>query len=129
MKKKIILGVVCLCTLLQFSCTPDEVKEISGTIMFNDVGQHSFNINADNIVATITIAAPNYGEKIVLEEVEMYRTANYNVKIGVSASERFKTELRNNLVLMYEAHSHEEAQAPEDIFDPGYIRIDWKGLN
>ena len=112
-----------------YSCTSNEVKEISGTIIFNDIGSHVFNINADNIEATITIAGPNNGETLVYEHVPLYRTSDYYAKIGAESTGTLKTELLHNLVVMYEAASGTEQAQPSELADAGYIRIDWTGIN
>ena len=61
--KKIFLGcALCLCMMSFSSCTTNDVKEISGTIIIKDLGSHVFNINADNIEATIIMAGPEIGK-------------------------------------------------------------------
>jgi hypothetical protein len=92
------------------SCTSNDVKEISGTILFHNNGAHSFNINADHIKATITMVGPNNGEFFVFEDVSLFRTVDYTARIGESSSTTTKTELLNNLVVMYEARSGENGQ-------------------
>lgn len=126
--KKIFLLII---TLFIFnSCTTNDVKEISGTLIFNDFGSHIFNINADNIEATIIMVGPNNGESIILQNVSLYRTVDYNAKIGINVSKSLKTELLSNLVVMYEVESGQSL--PNDFknrTDSGYIKIDWKGIN
>lgn len=130
MKKIVVIGLMCFCALSFYSCTTNDVKEISGTILFNDFGEHEFHINADNIEATVTIVGPNQGETQIIENVRLYRTSNYHAKIGVESVGAFRSELRNNLVLMFEADSGQEGEAQRSALqDPGYIKIDWKGLN
>lgn len=130
MKKIVLIGVLFLCTLSFFSCSTNDVKEISGTILFTDFGDHEFNINADNIQATVTIVGPNNGETQVFENVRLYRSSNYYAKIGVESIGALRSELRHNLVIMFEADSGEKGGAMmAEAIDPGYIKIDWKGLN
>src|SRR5210317_1197573 len=109
MKKILLSCAVILCITLFSSCTSNDVKEISGTLIFNDVGSHVFNINADNIEATITLAGPNNGETVVHENVKLFRTSDYNVKIGTESTDAVKSELLNNLVVMYEVAAGEPA--------------------
>lgn len=129
--KKIIFGCAfLLCITIIKSCTSNDAKEISGTLIFDDVGTHVFNINADQIEATITLSGPNFGHTKVIENVQLYRSSDYNVKIGTKSTGTYKSELLNNLVVMYavESGDHEDG-APQEVMDPGYIKIDWKGLN
>ena len=95
-------------------------------MIFNEIGTHSFSINAQNIEATITMVGPNHGETFVFENVKLSNTVNYTAKIGVNNSSNIKTELYNNLVVMYEAKAGENSQ---NFSDGGYVKIDWKGLN
>lgn len=129
--KKIILGcAVLLCATFFTSCTTGDAKEISGTLIFDDVGTHVFNINADQIEATITLSGPNYGHTQVYENVQLYRTSDYNVKIGTHSTGAYKSELLNNLVVMYAVDSGDSENGTlKEVMDPGYIKIDWKGLN
>ena len=130
MKKIAAMGVLFCYALCFFSCTTNDVKEISGTLMFNDFGDHEFHINAENIEATVTIVGPNNGEIRVFENVRLDRTSNYHAKIGVEATGSTRSELRNNLVLMFQADSGSDSDSGfSSINDPGYIKIDWKGLN
>ena len=63
MKKINIIFICTLFFLIIYSCTSfDDAKEISGTLVFNEVGTHSFSINADNIDATITLFGANNEE-------------------------------------------------------------------
>jgi hypothetical protein len=112
------------------SCTSNDVKEISGTILFHNNGAHSFNINADHIKATITMVGPNNGEFFVFEDVSLFRTVDYTARIGESSSTTTKTELLNNLVVMYEARSG-EGFGKEDLIltDTGFVKIEWTGIN
>ena len=127
MKKLNRILLSALFSLIVLSCTSfEDVKEISGTLIFNEIGTHSFSINAENIEATITMVGPNKGETFIFEHVKLFRTANYTAKIGVNKSSNVKTELYNNLVVMYEAKSSSNFQ---NISDSGYIRIDWKGFD
>ena len=122
MKKSFfIIGFIT--SFLFLSCnTSNDVKEISGTLLFNETGTHSFNINAENIEATITIAGPNKGEIQVFKNVNLYRTVDYTAKINETTS---KSELLSNLVVLYEAKSGKESS---NNIDKGYIKIDWKGI-
>ena len=122
MKKSFfIIGFIT--SFLFLSCTtPNDVKEISGTLLFNETGTHSFNINAENIEATITIAGANKGEIQVFKNVNLYRTVDYTAKINETTS---KSELLSNLVVLYEAKSGKESS---NNMDKGYIKIDWKGI-
>ena len=130
MKKIVVMGFLCLFALSIISCSTNDVKEISGTLLFNDFGDHEFNINADNIEATITIVGPFEGETLIYENVRLYRTSNYHAKIGVESVGSLRSELRHNLVLMFDADSGSgESAGLEALADPGYIKIDWKGLN
>lgn len=130
MKKLNLLFVGVLLSLFILSCTSDDVKEISGTLVFNEIGLHSFNINAENIEATITIIGPNNGETIILENVPLFRTVEYTAKIGDKDSSSLKTVLLSNLVVMYEAGSGIKMQNNiESFIDSGYIKIDWKGID
>jgi len=119
-----------LCTIMISSCTTNDAKEISGTLIFDDIGTHVFNINADQIEATITLSGPNYGNTIVYENVQLYRASDYNVKIGKQSTGAFKSEILNNLVVMYEVEAGENVDNNlQELADAGYIKIDWKGLN
>lgn len=130
MKKIVGMGVLICYALCFISCSTNDVKEISGTLLFTDFGDHEFHINAENIEATITIAGPNNGEVRIYENVKLDRTSNYHAKIGVKSIDNLRSELRNNLVLMFEADSGEIQSAKvASLSDPGYIKIDWKGVN
>lgn len=130
MKRIVSLIVLSLGIFSFSSCSTNDVKEISGTIVLRDQGSHVFNINADNIEATITIAAPNSGETLVYEKVPMYRTSDYHARIGMEESTgQLKTELRNNLVVMYELEIKKSIEEEQQFADAGYIKIDWKGIN
>ena len=111
MKKIVAMGVLCCYALLFISCSTNDVKEISGTLLFNDFGDHEFHINAENIEATVTIVGPNNGEVQVFENVKLDRTSNYHAKIVVETIGSTRSELRNNLVLMFEADSGSEANS------------------
>ncbi len=125
--KKFFLIVVTMATLMTSSCsTNDDVKEISGSLLFNEIGTYSFNINAENIQAKITIVGPNKGDTYTFENVALFRTVEYTAKIGTESPSNFKTELLNNLVVMYEAGSGMKA---ENILENGYIKIDWIGYD
>ena len=127
MKKVNILLLSTLIFLVIYSCTSfEDVKEISGTLIFNEIGTHSFSINAENIEATITMVGPNNGETFVFENVKLSRTANYTAKIGVNKTSNIKTELYNNLVVMYQAKCGKNSH---NISDGGYVKIDWKGFD
>lgn len=127
MKKLNLILLSVLFSLVIYSCTSfEDVKEISGSLIFNEIGTHSFSINAENIEATITMVGPNNGETVIFENVKLSNTANYTAKIGVNKTSNVKTELYNNLVVMYEANSGGISQ---NITDGGYVKIDWKGLD
>lgn len=123
--KKIFFIFGFITSFLFLSCTSNDVKEISGTLLFNEIGTHSFNINAENIMATITIAGPNKGDIQVIENVNLYRTVDYSAKINNKKVSTSKSELLSNLVVLYEAKSGNEITSN---FDNGYIKIDWKGF-
>ena len=131
MKKGLFVGILSLLAITFSSCTSNEVKEISGTLIFKDKGSHVFNINAENIEATITIVGPNKEEQHVYENVPLYRTSDYSVTIEHADSGEYKMEVRNNLVVMYEASAKRMLadRRIDEIADNGYVRIDWKGLN
>jgi hypothetical protein len=127
MKKLNLILLSAIFSLVVFSCTSfEDVKEISGSLIFNEIGTHSFSINAENIEATITMVGPNNGETIVYENVKLSNTTNYTAKIGVNKSSNVKTELYNNLVVMYVARA---GRSVESTNDSGYVKIDWKGLD
>lgn len=51
-----------LMMLVMFGCSDDDgPKDVSGTIEFSTIGVHSFNINANNIKANITIVSGGGG--------------------------------------------------------------------
>lgn len=130
MKKLSLLFVGILLSLFISSCTSDDVKEISGTLVFNEIGSHSFNINAENIEATITMIGPNNGETIIYKNVPLFRTVIYTAKIGLKNSPSSKTALLSNLAVMYEAESGVKMQKNMGSFiDSGYVKIDWKGID
>ena len=97
--------------------------------MFTEIGSHSFNINAKNIEATITMVGPNFGEMLIFENVPMEATSDYFAHIGINETGSIRSELLNNLVVMYQVASGEEQVRMSQIEDPGYIRIDWRGYN
>lgn len=129
--KKIFLSIaLCLCILSFTSCTSNEVKEISGTIIIKDLGSHVFNINADNIEATIIMAGPEDERPLIYEEVPLFRTSDYIAKIEVDEAGKLKSELLNNLVVMYETEAGElEDQQLNHLMNAGFIKIEWTGLN
>lgn len=129
--KKIFYSVaLCLCFISFSSCTTNEVKEISGTIIIKDLGSHVFNINADNIDATIIMAGPNDEKPYIYEHVPLFRTSDYNAKIEVDADGKLKSELLNNLVVMYEVETEElPGNQLNHLMDNGFITIEWTGLN
>lgn len=127
MKKINILFLCTLFFLIIYSCTSfDDAKEISGTLVFNEVGSHSFTINADNIDATITLVGANNGEMQIFENVPLSKTANYTAKIGENSADNLKTVLLNNLVVMYET---EPGRISQNFTDAGYVKIEWKGID
>lgn len=129
--KKIFLGCALCIYMMSFSsCTSNDVKEISGTIIIKDLGSHVFNINADNIAATIIMAGPEFESPMIYENVPLFRTSDYNAKIEVDNSGKLKTELLNNLVVMYEVEAGElPEQQLNDLMRQGFIKIEWTGLN
>lgn len=129
--KKMFLGcAIFLCGLSFSSCTTNEVKEISGTIIIKDLGSHVFNINADNIEATIIMAGPEEQKPMIFEDVPLFRTSDYNAKIEVDDSGELKSELLNNLVVMYEVDAGKVADKQLDnLLQDGFIKIEWTGLN
>ena len=76
MKKIFLSMALCLCVMSFSSCTSNEVKEISGTIIIKDLGSHVFNINADNIEATIIMAGPESERPLIYEDVPLFRTSD-----------------------------------------------------
>lgn len=105
------------------SCTSsNDLKQISGTLIFSEIGTHSFSINAENIEATVTMAAPNNGKIHVFENVPLTNTSNYTAKIG----ENNASKLLNNLVVMYEVKSGINLKNNSN---SGYVKIDWKGFD
>jgi len=130
MKKIFLSCALCLCMLSFSSCTSNDVKEISGTIIIKDLGSHTFNINADNIDATIIMAGPELDSPMIFEHVPLFRSADYNAKIEVDKSGKLKTELLNNLVVMYEVEAGElPDQKLNRLMRQGFITIEWTGLN
>ncbi len=109
------------------SCTSsDDLKQISGTLIFSEIGTHSFSINAENIEATITMAGPNNGETHVLENVRLSNNSNYSAKID----EHNNSKLLNNLVVMYEAKQGvTSSNKQRNNMSSGYVKIDWKGFD
>jgi len=130
MKKIFLSCAFYLCIMSFSSCSTNDVKEISGTIIIKDVGSHVFNINADNIDATIFMAGPELEKPLVYEHVPLFRTSDYVAKIELDNSGNLKSELLNNLVVMYEA---ETGELPEHqlnhLMQSGCIKIEWTGLN
>ena len=129
--KKIFLGcALCFCMMTFSSCTTNDVKEISGTIIIKDLGSHVFNINADNIEATIIMAGSQIDKPIIYENVPLFRTSDYNAKIEVDDSGDLRTELLNNLVVMYEVDAGKlEDQQLNHFLQDGFVKIEWTGLN
>ena len=129
--KKILLGcVVIICMLTFSSCTTNDVKEISGTIIIKDLGSHVFNINADNIHAKIIMPGPEIEHPIVYDQVPLFRTSDYNARIEIDESGRLKSELLNNLVVMYEVETDQiEGQDLDQLLNSGFIKIEWTGIN
>lgn len=130
MKKIFLSMALCLCVMSFSSCTSNEVKEISGTIIIKDLGSHVFNINADNIEATIIMAGPESERPMIYEDVPLFRTSDYIAKIEVDDSGKLKSELLNNLVVMYETEAGElEDRQLNNLLNSGFIKIEWTGLN
>lgn len=128
MKKLNLIWIGMLFSFLSTtSCTSsNDLKQISGSLIFSEIGTHSFSINAENIEATITMVGPNNGESHVFENVLLSNTANYTAKIG----EKSTSKLLNNLVVMYEAKSGENSfNNFENGLNSGYVKIDWKGFD
>lgn len=113
--------------LSTISCTSSgDLKQISGTLIFSEIGTHSFRINAENIEATVTIVGPNNGETHIFEHVHLSSISNYTAKIG----ENNTSKLLNNLVLMYEAKSgNGPLNEVNNNSKRGYVKIDWKGFD
>jgi len=130
MKKFFLSCALCFGILSFSSCTSNDVKEISGTIVIKDLGSHVFNINADNIDATIIMAGPQFDSPMIYENVPLFRTSDYNAKIEVDNSGKLRTELLNNLVVMYEV---EAGDLPDHdlnhLMQQGFIKIEWTGVN
>lgn len=131
MKKIFLLGcVLSLCVMSFTSCSSNDVKEISGTIIIKDFGSHVFNINADNIEATIFMAGPEPEKPLVYENVPLFRTSDYVAKIEMDKTGNLKSELLNNLVVMYEAEAEELPNSQlNQLMESGFIKIEWTGLN
>ena len=130
MKKIFLSCALCLCIMSFSSCTSNDVKEISGTIIIKDLGSHVFNINADNIDATIIMAGPQFDSPMIFEHVPLFRTSDYNAKIEVDNSGKLRSELLNNLVVMYEVEAGElPDQQLNHLMNSGFIKIEWTGLN
>ena len=130
MKKIFLSCVLCLCMMTFSSCTSNDVKEISGTIIIKDLGSHVFNINADNIDATIIMAGTEFESPMIYEHVPLFRTSDYNAKIEVDNSGTLRTELLNNLVSMYEVEAGDlPDQQLNHLMQQGFIKIEWTGLN
>lgn len=105
------------------SCTsPEDLKQITGTLIFSEIGTHSFTINAENIEATITMVGPNSGEIHVFENVHLSSTSNYTAKIEANNT----SKLLNNLVVMYEAKS---GNTLVNASNGGYVKVDWRGFD
>lgn len=130
MKKIFLSCALCLWLMSFSSCTTNDVKEISGTIIIKDLGTHVFNINADHIEATITMAGPQIDKPLVFENVPLFRTSDYNARVDVDDSGKLKSELLNNLVVMYEVEAGEvRDQQLNQLLQSGFIKIEWTGLN
>jgi len=129
--KKIFYSVALLLCFISFSsCATNEVKEISGTIIIKDLGSHVFNINADNIDATIIMEGFHDEGPHIYKHVPLFRTSDYNAKIEVDANGKLKSELLNNLVVMYEVETSEiPGNQLNELMDKGFIKIEWTGLN
>lgn len=111
-------------SLILFSCSVnDDLKEISGTYEFNQVGKHTFVINAENIVANIKLVGANGGEVIVLDNISLNRNAEYTAIVG--DGKNLQTEIWNNLVPEYFA----QAGKNEVLKKNGMIKIEWTGLD
>ncbi|MCA0931970.1 hypothetical protein LCM02_05875 [Lutimonas saemankumensis] len=130
MKKIFFSCAACVFMLLFSSCTTNDVKEISGTIIIKDLGSHVFNINADNIHAKIIMPGPEIEHPIVYDQVPLFRTSDYNARIEIDESGKLRSELLNNLVVMYEVETDEIAnQDLNQLLEEGFIKIEWTGIN
>ncbi len=105
--------------------TKEELKEISGTYEFKDVGKHTFVINADHIEATVKIIGANNGETIMAKNVTLDRNVEYTAIVGGKNINNLKTALLNNLVVEYQANPGKIS----DEIKNGIIRIDWIGFD
>ncbi|MEN8125485.1 MAG: hypothetical protein ABFR32_10185 [Bacteroidota bacterium] len=124
--KKFKKGFLFLTIVLAISCsTKEELKEISGTYVFKNVGKHSFVVNANHIEATIKIIGANNGETIMAKNVHLDRNVEYTAIIGGESINNLKTALLNNLVTEYQASPGKVSNEIKN----GIIRIDWVGFD
>ncbi|MCF6297170.1 MAG: hypothetical protein L3J08_04175 [Flavobacteriaceae bacterium] len=125
MKNLILIGML-FSLLSTISCTPpNDLKQISGSLIFSEIGTHNFSINAENIEATVTMVGPNNGEIQIFKNIELSSSTNYTAKI----EEDMTSKLLNNLVLMYEAKSGGASNNFEGTVSGAYIKIDWRGFD
>jgi len=76
------------------------------------------------------MAGPEFDSPMIFEHVPLFRTSNYNAKIQVDNAGKLKTELLNNLVVMYEVEAGElPDQKLNRLMRQGFITIEWTGLN
>ena len=128
MKKLNLIVIGMLFSLLSTSsCTsPNDLKQISGSLIFSEIGAHNFSINAENIEATVTMVGPHNGKIQVFKNVALSNSASYTAKIEENVTSR----LLNNLVLMYEAKPGETSiNSFTDAANGAYIKIDWRGFD
>ncbi len=111
---QIILFIVLLLVLRRYAWKPilnavnDREEGIKNALAEADKARQEMqNINADNIDATIIMAGPQFESPMIYEHVPLFRTSDYNAKIEVDNSGKLKTELLNNLVVMYEVEAGE----------------------
>lgn len=124
MKRLNLILIGMLFTLLSTtSCTsPEDLKQITGTLIFSEIGIHSFTINAENIEATITMVGSNNGEIQVFKNVPLSSTSRYTAKIETNRT----SKLLNNLVVMYETKSGNTLMNSSN---GGYVKVDWRGFD
>lgn len=124
--EKVKIFITLIFSILVLSCsTKEELKEISGTFEFKDIGKHSFVINADHIDATIKIVGANHGETIMVDNISLDRNVEYTAIIGGKDINNFKTSLLNNLVVEYQVNPGEISNGIKN----GIIKIDWIGFD
>jgi len=124
--KKLHVWYSAVAIILFLSCsTKEELKEISGTYEFKNVGKHTFVVNADHIEANIKIIGANNGETIIAKNITLDRNVEYTAIIGGKDFNNFRTVLLNNLVTEYQANPGKLTHEIKN----GIIRIDWIGFD